>query len=128
MPKMVFGLIGVIWGAVGLFMLVFPTLWRSSVPGRLRDPGYRFVVMQIIVLIGLVLVMGTPGFQGSWIWVSVGTLGIAIASFILGCSSNIRDNLVRSVERWPLWLYRLYGVMMMSLAFLFGADLILYGS
>jgi len=128
MTEVVFGVIGVVWGAIGLFMLVFPILWRSSVPRRLRDPGFRFVVMQGIVLIGLVLVIGTTGFQGFGIWVSVGGLGVAMACFILGCSSNIWDNLVRSVERWPLWLYRVGGVMMICLAVLFGADLILYGS
>ena len=76
MTEVVFGVIGVVWGAIGLFMLVFPILWRSSVPRRLRDPGFRFVVMQGIVLIGLVLVIGTTGFQGFGIWVSVGGLGV----------------------------------------------------
>ena len=128
MAKVVFTVIGVVWGAAGLFMLVFPTLWRSSVTGGLRDSGFRFVVMQGIVLAGLVLVIGTTGFQGFGLWVSVGCLGVALASFLLGCSADTRDNLVRSVERWPLWLYRLGGIMMVSFAVLFGADLILSGS
>ena len=93
--------------------------------GRLRDPGFRLVVMQGIVLAGLVLVMGTTGFQGFGLWVFVGCLGIAVASFVLGCSHDTRENLVRSIERWPLWWYRLGGLMMVSLAVLFGADLIL---
>jgi len=128
MAKVVFTVIGVVWGAAGLFMLVFPTLWRSSVTGGLRDPGFRFVVMQGIVLAGLVLVIGTTGFQGFGLWVSVGCLGVALASFLLGCSADTRDNLVRSVGQWPLWLYRLGGIMMVSFAVLFGADLILSGS
>jgi len=128
MAKVVFTVIGVVWGAAGLFMLVFPTLWRSSVTGGLRDPGFRFVVMQGIVLAGLVLVIGTTGFQGFGLWVSVGCLGVALASFLLGCSADTRDNLVRSVGQWPLWLYRLGGIMMVSFAVLFGVDLILSGS
>jgi len=127
MAKFVLMVIGVIWGAVGLFMLVFPTLWRSTMPGRLRDPGFRFVVMQGIVLAGLVLVMGTTGFQGFGLWALVGCLGIALASCVLGCSTDTRENLVRSIDRWPLWLYRLGGFLTVSLAVLFGADLILSG-
>ncbi len=128
MAKFVFMVIGIFWGAVGLVMLVFPALWRSALTIRLRDPGFRFVVMQGIVLAGLVLVMGTNGFQGFGLWVLVGCLGIALAAFLLGCSTDTRDNLIRSVERWPLWWYRLGGFMMMSLAVLFGADLILSGT
>jgi hypothetical protein len=128
MAKFVFMVIGIFWGAAGLLMLLFPTIWRSAVTGRLRDPGFQFVVMQGIVLAGLVLVMGTTGFRGFGLWVLVGCLGIALASFVLGCATDTRDNLVRSVEQWPLWLYRLGGLMMVSLAVLFGADLILFGS
>ena len=95
---------------------------------RLRDPGFRLVLMQGILLAGLVLVMGTTGFQGFGLWVFVGCLGIAMASFVLGCSADTRENLVRSIERWPLWVYRLGGFMMMSLAVLFGADVILSGA
>lgn len=127
MAKVVFLVIGVVWGAMGLVMLAFPTIWRSSISGRLHDDGFRFVVMQGIVLAGLVLVIGTSGFQAFGLWVLVGCLGVALASFLLGCSSSTREKVVRTIERWPLWLYRLGGVMMVTLAVLFGADLILYG-
>ena len=127
MTTLVFMVMGIIWGTSGLMMLVFPTLWRSSLTGRLRDPGFRLVVMQGIVLAGLVLVMGTTGFQGYGLWVFVGCLGIALASFVLGCSTGTRESLVRLIERWPLWLYRLGGFLTVSVAVLFGADLILSG-
>ena len=127
MAKFVFLGIGVLWGAMGLWMLLFPTLWRSSMGGRLGDPGFRFLLLQGIVLAGLILIMGTTGFQGFELWVAVGGLGIGLASFILGCSPGTRNKLVHAVEQWPLWLYRVGGLMMMSLAVLFGADLILSG-
>ena len=84
MGKVVFIVMGMIWGAAGLMMFVFPSLWRSSMTSRLRDPGFRLVVMQGIVLAGLVLMMGTTGFQGFGLWVVVGCLGIVTGFFRIG--------------------------------------------
>lgn len=128
MAKLVFGVIGATWGILGLMLLVFPIMWKSSVTRKLREPGFRFAMMQGIVLGGIFLVIGTTGFQGFGLWGSMGFLSIAIASFLLGSSSNTRDHFLGLAERWPLWVYRLSGLMMVSLAVLLGADLILNGS
>jgi hypothetical protein len=127
MVNFLFTVIGVIWGAVGLYMVVFPTLWRSSMTDRFRNPGFRFLVMEGIILAGLILVIGTTEFRGFWLWGLIGGLGIALASCVLGCSTQTRDNPIMSVEYWPTWLLQVSGLMMMSLAVLFGADFIMSG-
>ena len=121
-------MIGLVWGVAGLMMTAIPTVWRASLYRMLNDPGPRFVVTQCLVLAGLVLVVGTNGFQGYWLWVVLGLMGVAVGCFLLGCSSIPGVRLVSYVDRWPLWLYRLCGIMMISLAVLFSTDLILYGS
>ena len=86
------------------------------------------MILQGMVLAGLVLVIGTAGFQGFEGWVFLGCLGIALAAFLLGCPSPMRSHVLRSIAQWPLWWYRLGGVVMITLSLLFGADFILYGS
>ena len=82
---------------------------------------------QAMVLGGLVLLMGTTGFRGFWLWVIVGVGGVVIACLLLGSSAHARETLIHAMEQWPLWLYRVSGGMIVTLAVLFGADVILHG-
>ena len=126
--KVIYGCLGVALGMVGLLMTVVPATWKTTMMSMLKDPGPRFLATQGMVLGGLILFMGTTGFHGFWVWVILGVVGVVIACFLLGCSAKARETLIHAIEQWPPWLYRLSGVMLVTLAILFGADVILHGS
>ena len=126
--KVLYGCLGVALGMVGLLMTVVPVTWKTAMRRMLRDPGPRFVTTQGMVLGGLILLMGTTGFHGFWLWVVLGVVEVVIACFLLGCSANVRETLIHGIEQWPSWLYRLSGLMIVTLAILFGADVILHSS
>ena len=126
--KVMYGGLGVALGMVGLLMTVVPGTWKAAMRSMLREPGPRFLATQGMVLGGLLLLMGTTGFHGFWLWVLLGVVGVVTACFVLGCSAKVRETLIHVIEQGPSWLYRLTGLMIVTLAILFGADVILQGS
>ena len=126
--KIIYGCLGIVLGMVGLLMTIVPVTWKAAMRSMLRDPGPRFLATQGMVLGGLILFMGTTGFHGFWLWVLLGVVGVVIACFVLGCSADVRETLIHVIDQGPSWLYRLSGLVIVTLAILFGADVILQGS
>lgn len=122
-----FGAICVAWGVMGLILTVVPTLWVAFVQKTMNNPWQRFWLAQGMLLIGLVLIIGTAHLQGFWLWVACGVLLVFKACMLLGSSVVFRDRLTTLVSTWPMWVYRVSGVLTLVLAVLLAADIILYG-
>ena len=118
----VFGLISLIWGWLGLAMVVAPSSWNGWVRRSFLDPLRRFILIQSLMLAGLVFILGTTGHQGRWLWVAVGTLAVAKALVLLGLSNSSREAWLAAWERAPVLAHRLAGVALVVLATLLAID------
>lgn len=118
----VFGLISLIWGGLGLAMVVAPSSWNGWVRRSFLDPLRRFILIQSLMLAGLVLILGATGHQGRWLWVAVGTLAVAKALVLLGLSNSSREAWLAAWERAPVLAHRLAGVALVVLATLLATD------
>lgn len=122
-----FGAISVTWGVMGLVLTVAPSLWVTVVQKIMNDPWQRFWLTQGMLLIGLVLIIGTAPLQGFWLWVGCGVIMVLKGCLLLGSSVALRDRLTTIATTWPMWVYRVSGVLTLVLAVLLAADTILYG-
>lgn len=122
-----FGVISVLWGVLGLILTVVPTVWVAFVQKTMNNPGQRFWLTQGMLLMGLVLIIGTAPFQGFWLWVGCGVIMVLKACLLLGSSVVFRDRLTTLATSWPMWVYRVSGILALALAVLLAADIILYG-
>ena len=125
--EIIFGLISIAWGVMGLFLVVAPMPWVALVQKTMNEPWRRFWLAQGLLLIGLVLIIGTAPFQGFWLWVACGVIMVFKACILLGSSVAFRDRLMTLASTWPMWVYRVSGVLTLVLAVLLAADIILYG-
>ena len=123
----IFCVISVTWGLMGLVLTVMPALWVAFVQSTMNNPWQRFWLSQGILLMGLVLIIGTAPFQGFWLWVGCGVIMVVKACLLLGSSVAFRDRLTTLATSWPMWVYRVSGVLTLVLAVLLAADIILYG-
>ena len=117
-----FGLISLIWGGMGLAMVVTPSSWNGWVRRSFFDPLRRFILTQSLMLAGLLLIMGATGHQGRWLWVAIGALGVAKALALLGLSHSGREAWLAAWERAPVLAHRLAGVVIVALATLLAID------
>ncbi len=124
---LLFGAISLTWGVMGLIMTVAPTVWITFSKKVLQDPWQRFWMTQGMLVIGLVLIIGTPTLQGYWLWVGCGVLVVVKACIILGSSEAFRDRLTIMATTKPLWVYRSGGILSLVLAVLLSGDMILHG-
>lgn len=116
------GLISLIWGVMGLAMVVAPSSWNGWVRRSFLDPLRRFILIQGLMLAGLVLILGATGHQGRWLWVAVGALAVAKALALLGLSDSGREAWLAACERAPVPAHRLAGVVIVALATLLAID------
>ena len=121
------GLTTLAWGLLGLMMTIVPAMGLACVKGVFLDPWRRFWMGQAIMLMGLILMIGTVGLKGFWVWVACGGLAVAKACILLGATASGRDRILRRINHWPVWLYRCSGMIHLALAVGLAADLILYG-
>jgi len=124
---LLFGAISLTWGVMGLIMTVAPTVWITFAKKVLQDPCQRFWMTQGMLVIGLVLIIGTPTLQGYWLWVGCGVLVVVKACIILGSSEAFRDRLTSMATTKPMWVYRSGGILSLVLAILLSGDMILHG-
>jgi len=122
-----FIMISLIWGAMGLILTVAPSVWVAFVQKTMSNHWQRFWLTQGMLLMGLVLIIGTAPLQGFWLWVICGILIVLKACMLLGSSVAFRDRLTVLAISWPMWVYRLSGALLLVLAVLLAADIILYG-
>ncbi len=124
---LLFGAISLTWGVMGLIMTVAPTVWITFAKKVLQDPWQRFWMTQGMLVIGLVLIIGTPTLQGYWLWVGCGVLVVVKACILLGSSEAFRDRLTIMATTKPMWVYRSGGILSLVLAVLLSGDMILHG-
>ena len=117
-----FALISLIWGGVGLAMVVAPLSWNGWVRHSFLDPLRRFLLVQSLMLAGLVLILGATGHQGRWLWLAVGALAVAKALALLWLSDSGREAWLAAWERAPVPAHRLAGVIIVALATLLAID------
>jgi hypothetical protein len=123
-----FGLLSLIWLAVGLAMVATPAWWNQWVRRTMTDALSRFLLLQAMMLGGLVLVLGASTYRGYWLWVFLGALQTAKALILLGAPHSLRERLLAWWERSPLWAHRLAGVTLTVLATLLAIDTLRGGS
>lgn len=119
-----FGLISVSGLAVGLVMIVTPSLWSAWVTRTIEAPVSRFVLAQSGILAGLILVVGTARGPAAWLWGSVGGLVVASGMLLLGVPERLRVRLLGWYRGRPQWISRLLGFGLVTLATLLGIDII----
>ena len=98
--------------------------WAKRV---VRDPWWRFWVAQAILLMGLVLMIGTAGLKGFWVWAVCGGLAVTKACLLLGATASWREQVLQWIGNWPPWLARVVGTVDLAFAVCLAADLILHG-
>ena len=121
------GVMVLAWGLAGLMMTIVPTMGLTCAKRVFFDPWWRFWIAQAILLMGLLLMIGTPGLKGFWVWVVCGGLVVAKAGFLLGATASCRDRMLERIGNCPPWLYRCGGTIHLAFAVGLAADLILYG-
>jgi threonine/homoserine/homoserine lactone efflux protein len=102
-------------------MLAGPAWWSNQVGRRRTEPLIQFLFMQAILLCGLTLLMG-PSSQGSWLWIFVGAIFIALALGLLGMPVSMRGRFLDRWSRSPVWANRLAGMTLVILALLLVID------
>ena len=121
------GSISLVWGMMGLMLIVSPICWIDFAKKTLIDPWQRFWVNQVMLLFGLVLIIGTVPLHGVWLWVGCGVIIVLTACSILGASEDFLGWLAATVPNQSMWVYRGSGLLTLALAFLLAADTILHG-
>ena len=123
----ILGLFSVVWGAWGLLFVIMPTQAITWTKSFFFDVGRRFWIALAVLLIGLLLIIGTESLEGRWLWVACGGISVLKACWLLGASESCRDRAWQYCSRWPTWLLRCDGVIILALAVLLAADLMLHG-
>lgn len=121
------GLTSLLFGGMGIIMTVMPQIWVSFTMQVLENAWHRFWVTQAMIFAGLVLIVGTPEFQGVWVWIICGVMMVGKACLILGASQSFLARLISLSQDWPKWVYRIGGVGLLVLAVLLATDLIRNG-
>ena len=122
-----FGAISLTWGVMGLILTVAPTTWIAFAKKVLHDPWQRFWMAQGMLVIGLVLIIGTPTLQGYWLWVGCGVVVVVKACILLGSTEAFRDRWTTLATTRPTWVYRSGGILSLVIAVCLAADTILHG-
>lgn len=121
------GLTSLAWGLAGLTVAIVPDVALVWARGILLDPWPRFWFGQTILLTGLLLVIGTTDLTAFWLWALCGALAAIKACLLLGAPALWREQVLRWLNKWPPWLFRVGGTLDLALAAGLAADLILHG-
>jgi threonine/homoserine/homoserine lactone efflux protein len=90
----------------------------------LRDAVYRFVMTQLLILVGLILIIGPSSYQGHWLWVLLGSVAVVKGLFFLSAPERGRAALLQWWDRTPVWAHRASGVLMVAFAVLLALETI----
>ena len=118
----VFGTISLTLFGIGLVMVVVPSLWKRWVRLFLVDPFKRLLVGQGLLLAGLLLVVGSTGLRGRWLWTAIGVLIVVKALILLGLHDTGRRSVLTLWEKFPPLTHRVIGVVSVALATLLAID------
>ena len=116
--------ISLTWLGIGIVMIVAPSFWERSIARSFIEPVKGFVLSEGVLLIGLLLVTGSGGLRGRWLWTAIGGLMAIKALLLLGFTDKKRQSLFAQWERVPPITHRLAGVMLVALATLLAIDTI----
>jgi hypothetical protein len=119
---LVSAIVSLVWMAGGLAMIVASTWWMDRIERALADPLGRLLLGQAAILIGLLLLLGTPPLRGAWLWMSLGAAGVIKGLVILGAGEALRTRMVAWWRTLPPWAQRLGGVLFFALATLLMID------
>jgi hypothetical protein len=124
---LLFGAICLTWGIMGLLLTVAPTVWVGFMKNVLDDPWQRFWMTQGMLLVGLVLIIGTPDLQWYVLWLVMGGAMVIKACIILGSSEALRKRFLAMSMALPIWVYRCSGILTLVIVVLLASDIILHG-
>lgn len=108
-------------------MTIVPMVGFAWIRRSILDNWRRFWVAYAMMLMGLVLIVGTTGLRGFWLWVACGGIAVAKACLVLGASVSFRERVLHKVGTWPVWLHRCHGMVSVVLTVLLAADIMLHG-
>ena len=117
-------LIGLFWAGAGVALIAIPGRWLAWSTRLVSEPSYRFVLTQVTILVGLLLIIGTPFGQFRWVWATIGSIAVLKGVFFLGAPERMRAGLMAWWLAWPAWGHRLSGLLLIGLATLLAVDLI----
>lgn len=115
-------IIGLVWMGSGVAMIAVPAWWTGWILRLCFQHVSRFLLTQVAILGGLVLALGTSGHQGSWLWRTIGFLGVLKGMLFLGAPERLYTPLLERWGRTPLWAHRLAGILLVGLATLLTID------
>ncbi len=118
----VLAIIGLMWMACGVAMIAVPSWWVGWTLHVCSQPVSRFLLTQVAILGGLVLILGTSGHQGFWLWVAIGSLAVLKGMLFLGAPRRLYHRLLERWGRVPLWAHRVAGILLVTLATLLTFD------
>ena len=118
----IFGSISLTLFGIGLVMVVVPSLWQRWVRLSVVDPFKRLLVGQGILLAGLLLVVGSAGLRGRWLWTALGCLIVVKTLILLGLHDKGRRSVLALLDRLPPLTHRVIGVVSVALATLLAID------
>lgn len=118
----VFGLISVLWLAVGIGMAIIPARVNHWIRRTMSDALQGFLLAQGMMLVNLVLLAGASTLRAYWLWLALGALGLVKALALVGMPPPARARLVSLWERTPAWVHRTAGVVRVGLATLLAID------
>jgi hypothetical protein len=121
------GVISIVWGGMALASIAAPSWWRDWIARQMAQPLRRLLWGQAIMVAGLVLIVGTSGLNGYWVWVSIGGLAVVKGLLLLGLPAPMLATLLEWWRRRPLWVDQIAGVVSMALATLLAIDFIRAG-
>ena len=119
---LVLGFVSLVWLAAGVAMIAAPAWLSGQVQRNLADPFSRFLLLQGAALAGVLVVLGSSVEQRSWFWIAIGSLATAKALILLGLSAHHRNRLFAWWCARPLWLQRLAGLVVVTLATFLAID------
>lgn len=123
----VFILISVVWAWMALAMITAPSWWREWLVRQMAQPLRRLLWGLGLMVAGLVLIVGSSGLEGDWLWVIVGAVVVGKGMLLVSLSESSRHTVEDWWRRRPVWADQIMGVASMALATLLAIDLIRVG-
>ncbi len=118
-----FGLIASAWLASGVTLVMAPSWWLAAARRAMADPLPRMAWSYGVMLSGLILLLGSSGLRGAWVWMGVGAISVGKALVWLGLSDTARQAWLDRWLRLPPWACRLVGTTAVIFATLLAVDM-----
>jgi len=97
--------------------LIIAPAWTIEILERLMSDDVRlFVLIQLEIIVGLALVVGTGGFPFRMFWIVVGCLGLLKGLFLTWAPIGKREAFLDWSLKRPFGEYRVCGIILVGLA------------